>query len=113
MAKFNFSKYNRAGQEYKSLRGLFEEQGDLICPIRSIYINTKSKFGDAPVIVSDGFNINLPKHMTATVTEMISDPEAMALIRAGKVGIKPILERNSTGLLLRRFDFKDRGLLVN
>ena len=89
MAKFNFSKYNRAGQEYKTLRGLFEEQGEIICPIRSIYINTKSKFGDAPVVVSDGFNINLPKHMTATVAEMISDPEAMALIRAGKVGIKP------------------------
>ena len=26
--------------------------------------------------------------MTATVQEMIADPEAMALIRAGKVGIK-------------------------
>lgn len=89
MAKFNFSKYNRAGQEYKTLGGLFEEQGDLICPVRSIYINTKGKFGDAPVVVSDGFNINLPKHMTATVQEIIADPEAMAEIRAGKVGIKP------------------------
>lgn len=88
MAKFNFSKYNRAGQEYKSLRGLFEESGDLIHPIRSIYINDKSKFGDAPVIVSDGYNINLPKHMTATVAEMIADPAAMAEIRSGRVGIK-------------------------
>lgn len=89
MAKFNFSKYNRAGQEYKTLGGLFEESGEIIHPIRSIYINTKSKFGDAPVIVSDGYNINLPKHMTATVTEMLADSEAMALIRAGRVGIKP------------------------
>lgn len=87
MAKFNFSKYNRAGQEYKTLGGLFEEAPELIHPIRSIYINTKSKFGDAPVVVSDGYNINLPKHMTATVQEMINDPEAMALIRAGKVGL--------------------------
>lgn len=88
MAKFSFSKYNRAGQEYKTLGGLFEEDPNLIHPICSIYINDKSKFGDAPVIVSDGYNINLPKHMTATVQEMIADPEAMALIRAGKVGIK-------------------------
>lgn len=87
MAKFNFSKYNRAGQEYKTLEGLFNEDSNLIHPIRSIYINNKSKFGDAPVIVSDGYNINLPKHMTATVQEMLQDPEAMALIRAGKVGI--------------------------
>lgn len=87
MAKFNFSKYNRAGQEYKTLGGLFEEKGDFIHPIRSIYINTKSKFGDAPVVVSDGYNINLPKHMCATVAEMLQDPEAMALVRAGKVGI--------------------------
>ena len=87
MAKFNFSKYNRAGQEYKTLGGLFEEMPDIIHPIRSIYINTKSKFGDAPVVVSDGYNINLPKHMTATVSEMLQDPEAMALIRAGKVGL--------------------------
>lgn len=88
MAKFNFSKYNRAGQEYRTLRGLYEDKPDLIYPIRSIYINTKSKFGDAPVIVSDGFNINLPKHMTATVAEMLQDAEVMTLIRAGKVGIK-------------------------
>lgn len=88
MARFNFSKYNRAGQEYKTLGGLFEENPDLIHPIRSIYVNTKSKFGDAPVIVSDGYNINLPKHMTATVLEMMQDAEAMTLIRAGKVGIK-------------------------
>ncbi len=95
MAKFNFSKYNRAGQEYKTLRGLYEENTDLIYPIRSIYINTKSKFGDAPVIVSDGFNINLPKHMAATVIEMLQDPEAMALIRAGKVGIKVYTYENA------------------
>ena len=87
MARFNFSKYNRAGQEYKTLGGLFEESPDLIHPIRSIYINTKSKFGDAPVVVSDGYNINLPKHMCATVQEMLQDSEAMALIRAGKVGL--------------------------
>ena len=87
MAKFNFSKYNRAGQEYKTLGGLFEEAPEIIHPIRSIYINTKGKFGDAPVVVSDGYNINLPKHMTATVQEMLADPEAMALIRAGKVGL--------------------------
>jgi len=88
MAKFNFSKYNRAGQEYRTLEGLFEENPDLIHTVRSIYINTKSKFGDAPVVVSDGYNINLPKHMAATVVEMLQDPEAMTLIRAGKVGIK-------------------------
>ena len=87
MAKFNFSKYNRAGQEYKTLEGLYLEKPDFKHPVRSIYINTKSKFGDAPVVVSDGYNINLPKHMAATVSEMIEDPEAMALIRAGKVAI--------------------------
>lgn len=85
MAKFNFSKYNRAGQEYKTLEGLFLENADFKHPIRSMYINTKSKFGDAPVVISDGYNINLPKHMTATVYEMLQDPECMALIRAGKV----------------------------
>ena len=88
MAKFNFSKYNRAGQPYRTLQGLFEDDSNLIHPVRSIYINTKSKFGDAPVVVSDGYNINLPKHMAATVTEMLQDQEAMVLIRAGKVGIK-------------------------
>ena len=85
MAKFNFSKYNRAGQEYKTLEGLFLDNPDFKHPIRSMYINTKSKFGDAPVVISDGYNINLPKHMTATVYEMLQDPECMALIRAGKV----------------------------
>ena len=96
MAKFNFSKYNRAGQEYKTLEGLFLENPDLKHPVRSMYINTKSKFGDAPVIISDGYNINLPKHMTATVSEMLQDTEFMALMRSGKVAISVYSYTNET-----------------
>lgn len=74
---------------FRKLEELFEEDTEVIYPVRALYVNTKSKFGDAPVAVSDEIKINLPSHMLRSVNEIMEDEEAVFLINHGKIGITP------------------------
>lgn len=73
--------------EYKALSDLFNDNGEAkVYPVKALYINTKSRYGDAPVIVTDTCLVNVPSHMTDTVKQMLADREAVDDINAGKVG---------------------------
>ena len=92
------SKHNKAGSavfnidtegwsEYRDLKSLYKENGaDKIYPVYGFYINRKSQFGDAPVIICDGYYVNAPKHMLEEVRQIMTDPEDVEAINAGKVG---------------------------
>ena len=90
------SKYNRTGNlfpidsenfEFISLEELYRkvgEQGEY--QLLGVFVNSKTRFGEQPVAIIDGFKVNLPKHMTETVKAIMADPEDVAEINAGKVG---------------------------
>ena len=94
---FTASKYNtgKAGRfSYRTPEGVpFKKLKELptgqVVTVRSLYINTKSKYGEEPVAVTDAAVINLPKHMLDTVKTMINDSECVEAVNAGLVGIKP------------------------
>ena len=77
------------GAPFKSLKELYNgEKGENKYIVRGLYINKKSKYGDAPVAISDDFSINLPSHLCDTVTEMLHDKELVEAINAGKFGLE-------------------------
>ena len=61
--------------------------------VRGFYINKKGKFADHPVaIVTYGENVklvDLPSHMTDTITDLMADDDAVSEINAGHCGLKP------------------------
>lgn len=71
------------GFEYKKVSEL--ETGT-IYPLRGIYINKKSKFGDSPVLITDTFFVNAPAHMLDTCNEILADEESVREINRGEVG---------------------------
>lgn len=78
---------NTEGFEYKSLDELVKENGiNTQYKILGFYINKKSRYGDAPVAICEGFFANFPNHMLEEVKEILQDPEDIADIKAGKVG---------------------------
>ena len=98
-------KINTDGFEYISLEDLYKEREsnvaiedfeepeevkeiveETIYQVRGIYINTKGLFDDAPVVALDSAYVNLPAHMTQICREILSDPQAIAAINAGRVG---------------------------
>ena len=54
---------------------------DKIYPVKALYINKKSVYGDAPcIVINEGTTVNLPKHLLETVIEMINDEECVNAI---------------------------------
>jgi hypothetical protein len=58
--------------------------------VRSMYINSKGKYGDHGVIIcSDpAILIDCPNHMTETIRDIIKDDEAVEQVNAGKLGVR-------------------------
>lgn len=81
--KFDFT--NKENAPYFSMEELYK--GDIVRPVelKGVYINSKGKFGEQAVAVFDGFYVNLPKHCTDIVKEMLTDAEFIQAVNAGKV----------------------------
>ena len=82
------------GMEYMSMMEAFYKYGkDAVYVVGALYINTKGKYDDAPVVAvgadnGDWFMLNLPSHMTDECREILNDADDIAGINAGKVGLK-------------------------
>ena len=75
--------------QYVSLDVLYNKNPDQIHDVKALYINHKSRFGDAPCVVIDPVIIvNLPNHLLETVKEMISDDECVDAINNNEVKFK-------------------------
>ena len=85
--KFTFKPVDDA--QYVSLEDLYNKNPEQIHDVKALYINTKSKFGDAPCVAIDPVIIvNLPKHLLETVKEMINDDECVDAINNNEVKFK-------------------------
>ena len=89
--KYNGGKhfdYEMTGKPvFKKLSDLYDEKGKgFVFPVRSIYINKKSKYGESPVIVSDNFSVSLPTHLLHTVQDLLSQDEFYDMVNSGEVG---------------------------
>lgn len=87
-SKFNI---DTAGYNYKTCKELVDDQGlEKIYQIAALYINTKGKFDDHPVVVIPELKalLDLPPHMTEEVKEILSSEEDIDDINAGLVGIQ-------------------------
>jgi len=84
---FNYD--NQKVREYINLQGLVNKFGiDKQYEVQALFINTKSRFGDAPIIVTDDYMVNAPQHLLETVKQMMQDAELIELINDRKVGFK-------------------------
>lgn len=92
---FTISKYNRRLFEintedfkYFSLKEIMDSSGETEFPLRAIYINRKSQFGDAPVFATDTCFVNIPSHMLDACLDILDDPEAIEAINDCRVGFR-------------------------
>lgn len=99
MKGFNFGNVNRRPLfdietedfEYFSLKELFEENDEdeeKVYPVFAVYINTKGKFGDAPVVALEDRYVNLPENQLEAAQEILESPAAIDAINNGNCGIQ-------------------------
>ena len=85
-------------REFAKLQDLFTHFGkDKTYIVHALFINTKSRFGDSPVIVTSDFMVNAPKHLLNTVKAMMVDGEVVKLINERKVAFKIYSYRGKNG----------------
>ena len=73
--------------KYRALGELFEHEGQgVVYPVKALYINKKSKFGEAPIVATDSCLVNLPSHLLDTVKEMMRDDEVIDAVNENKLG---------------------------
>lgn len=85
--RFNYD--NEKERSYINLQGLVEKYGkDKVYTVHALFINTKSRFGEAPIIVTDDYIVNAPKHLLDIVKTMINDVDIINLVNERKVGFK-------------------------
>lgn len=65
--------------------------------VRSMYVNTKGKYGDEPVIICDECLLNAPQHTLDAVREILQDSDAIDAINNGKLGFKFYQYKNKYG----------------
>lgn len=79
------------GYEYVKPTDLLKRMSeDTVYQIAGLYVNTKSKFGPAPVAIVPEYHIlvNLPSHMTEEVFEILGNASDVEAINNGLVGIQ-------------------------
>ena len=98
---------NTEGFDYYKLVDLYDsKKPDKVFPIQGIYINKKSKYGDAPVAICETCFVNLPAHMLEECQAILKSDEDIQDIKAGLVGfvIEPYESEGNTCYGIRWVD---------
>lgn len=85
ISKFNYEKKDR---EFINLRDLYSQSADAKHTVQAMYINNKSKYGDAPVVYTDDYMVNFPTHLTNTVKDLRGNNEIVEQINQGNIAFQ-------------------------
>lgn len=94
-ARFEYD--NEKEREFIDFKELHFKIGDEPITVEALFINTKSKFGDAPVIFTNEYMVNAPQHMTEVVNQMRVNDDVVKMINERRVGLKLYKYTNSYG----------------
>lgn len=53
-------------------------------PFKGFFFTNGGRYGETPVLITEGALVNAPRHLATVLHEMIEDAEAVELINAGK-----------------------------
>lgn len=77
VANFEFPEKVR---EFKKLEELYKQQPNARYTILAVFINTKGKFGDQGIFVTNDFQVNLPPHLLELSQDLRQDDEVIEAI---------------------------------
>lgn len=85
----NVFEINTDGMSFCKLSDLYGKHGEnAIFEIGGLFISQGGVYGPNPVIITPTMLVNLPNHLLETVRNIISDDEAIDIIKQGLVGFK-------------------------
>lgn len=86
--KGNNFDYDMTQNQFIGIRAFFESDHADHGIVRGMYVSKTGKYGPSSVLIIDGWNINLPKHMNERVDVIRHNPEMVKAINEGHCGFK-------------------------
>ena len=74
-------KVNNDGFDYIKLRELSEGEE---YPLLGCFISKDHGYGEGAVLITQGYNVNIPQKYVETVQDIMNDPEAIDEINSGR-----------------------------
>lgn len=105
--------YDSSKNEWTSLDDWIANGKPTEFDVRGIFINphgkiTKTKTGDVAYIITDGFNIRLPKHMVKVVSQILAEDDLVKAINDGECLFRHRTYEDSDGVTRNSGIFTDR-----
>ena len=79
--------YDSSKNEFIDLVDYIQNTGNNSFVVRGMF-TYDGKFGERPCIVTDGYNVTVPNHITNDVKSIMSNDAEVAAINAGKCGFR-------------------------
>lgn len=79
--------YDSSKNEFIELNELVNTHNMKEFPVRALF-TYDAKYGTRACVVTDGFNVNVPKHLNDDVKSILSHDDEIAAINAGKCGFR-------------------------
>lgn len=75
------------GAQFTNLKELYEHYGaDYVHVLTGMYVSSKGKFGEQPVLLTVNNYVNAPKHLLESVKEILDDSFIIEQINNGNAG---------------------------
>lgn len=85
---FAFTRQPEKDAPYVKMADLYKANPEAVYTLAGMYINTRSRYGDNPVLYTDKFYVNAPQHLLHTVEKIVKDSDTVDQINAGRAGFK-------------------------
>lgn len=113
-SKYNYSRtfnITTEGFPYRKLKEFYNDPvfgPDTIYPVDGVYIHT-GKYGETASIasVANRCFLSLPNHQVNMIKKILDDPEAVADIKAGRVGCRIVPWTNENGATFYKIEWVD------
>lgn len=91
MERFNHNNIfdvETSGFKWVDLKTLYDTDPEKQYKVLGLFTNNSGKFGTEPVVIVDGFLVNLPRHLLVAVQQMLDSDEIVQYIKDGHCGFK-------------------------
>ena len=99
--------YNSDNNAYVGIKDFLQDHDkNLTYQVHGMFITKTGKYGPRAIVIIDGYNIYLPKHMNEIIDKIRNTPDMVEAINAGKCGLV-FRDYEKDGVIHTTVDFVD------
>lgn len=99
--------FNGDNNPYITLDQYVAEGNKTTFTVRGCFVHNKSKFGESGVIVTDNYNIDVPRHLIKYIKVVLAEPEMIRAVNDGKCGFSCSTYTDNHGIVRNTGSFID------